>query len=98
MRFKLLLIILIISLIFLISCNKQNSVKDDIDCNSNLDCGVGGCSRQICGQKDEVKDAITTCEFKEEYECLKETSCLCIKNKCQWLENKDYLNCLEKIR
>src|SRR3989344_636877 len=60
------------------------------DCSIDADCAAGGCSGQICGKKDAVKDIITTCEFKEEYGCLKLTSCGCENKKCMWKENKEY--------
>jgi len=66
------------------------------DCSIDADCAAGGCSGQICGKKDAVKDIITTCEFKEEYGCLKLTSCGCENKKCMWKENKEYRFCLEK--
>ncbi len=89
-------IILLISLFLISSCNQDNT--SEIECNYNGDCSVSGCSGQICGKNDDVKDMVTTCEFLEEYACLKETSCSCIKDKCQWEKNNKYLNCLDKLK
>ncbi len=36
------------------------------------ECFVGGCSSQICS---DTKDAVSTCEFKEEYACYKTAAC-----------------------
>ena len=73
------------------------SLNYEIECRSDSDCTAGGCSSQICGNKDKIKDVITTCEYKKEYECLKKTNCICIDNKCLWKENPDYLNCLKEM-
>ncbi len=67
------------------------------ECNSDLDCGVGGCSGQICGRKDEVKYIITTCSFTKEDECLYLTKCSCIQGKCKFQENEKYQGCLRNI-
>ena len=66
------------------------------ECKTDSDCGTGGCSGEICGQKDKVKEIRTTCEFRSDYECLKFTSCLCIQGKCNFEENENYLGCLNK--
>ena len=90
------LILFIVGLFLISSCNQK--LPQNTECKTENDCAIGGCSNQICGQKDKIKDTITTCEYKEEYKCLKETSCLCINNKCQFEENKNYLSCLENIK
>ena len=68
------------------------------ECATDLDCGTGGCSGQICGTKDKVKDIVTTCEWKEEYGCYKETGCSCINGKCQWKETSEFLDCMETAK
>lgn len=65
------------------------------ECSKDSDCIVGGCSGQICGLKEEVEGMITTCEYKEEYSCLKLTSCICINTKCVWKQEPVYVSCLE---
>lgn len=94
-------IILLILILFLVSCEKQITEKPIekplIECIVRSDCAAGGCSNQVCGAKEKVKGIITTCEWKEEYGCLKLTSCSCINNKCQWEENKEYRNCMNNI-
>lgn len=67
------------------------------ECNSNADCGVGGCSGQVCGKLGEVEGVITTCEMRPEYDCLQKTSCGCVMGQCKWAENKDYVDCMSKF-
>jgi len=71
--------------------------ETDIECTQDSDCGTGGCSGQICGLKEKVKDIITTCEYKPEYDCLNLTSCKCIDGTCQWEENNAYTECMENL-
>ncbi len=73
-----------------------NHYLENEKCNSGSDCVTGGCSGQICGKKGSVENIITTCEFKEEYACLKETQCACIANKCVWEQTKEYKDCMAK--
>jgi len=90
------IIIFLVSLLLISSCTQK--LPKNVECSNNNDCGTGGCSSQICGQKDQVKDIRTICDYKDEYVCLKETSCLCINNKCQFEQNQNYLDCLAKIK
>lgn len=76
-----------------------NPVADkDIECNVDSECAIAGCSSQLCVGADTSSDIITTCEYKEEYSCLKLTGCGCVNNKCAWLENENYKGCLEEVR
>lgn len=86
-------------LIFIVGCANipKDEILKDVECNVNNDCGVGGCSGQICGKKGDVEGIITTCEFREIYNCYKLTSCGCVNNKCQWLENEGFNECIEKF-
>ncbi|MEM5778209.1 MAG: metalloregulator ArsR/SmtB family transcription factor [Candidatus Aenigmatarchaeota archaeon] len=67
------------------------------ECSTDFDCSVGGCSSQICGKKGVIENVVTTCEWKEEYDCLRLTNCKCIEGKCQWEQNQEYKDCLAKI-
>ena len=67
------------------------------ECSTDSDCGTGGCSSQICSTKENAEDIITTCEYKEEYDCLQKTSCSCIEGKCGFEQNQEYLNCLSEF-
>ena len=95
---KKVILLFLLLIIFVVACTKVEKPITKVECNTNNECGTGGCSSQICGKKGEVENIITTCEFKAEYECLKETSCSCINNKCQWQQNNVYLSCLDKIK
>ncbi len=102
---KILFLILLIGAIFLVGCvenrdtfPKGNDGVESVECLSDNDCSVGGCSGQVCGMKDKVKGVITTCEFRESYNCLKLTNCGCVDGKCQWVENQDYKNCMEELK
>ena len=75
-----------------------NHYVEDLGCTSNSDCTIGGCSGQVCGKKGVIEGTITTCEFKEEYACLKETKCACMDNQCNWEQSKEYLDCMAKFR
>lgn len=55
-------------------------------------CKVGGCSGQVCSDKD----AITTCEFKAEYSCYHTAICERGKDgKCGWRETEELTNCIK---
>ena len=89
-------------LIFIIGCanvpqDTSDDISKDVGCVSNSDCGVGGCSGQICGEKEDVQGIITTCEFREIYGCYRLTSCGCLNNKCQWIENEEFNECVDKF-
>ena len=74
------------------------SLNYEAECRDDNDCSIGGCSSQVCGEKNEIKNIITTCEYKAEYECLKKTNCGCVNDKCLWKENPEYSKCLEEKR
>lgn len=94
---KKIIILFLLVIIFISACQNVEEPVIEVECNNDNDCATGGCSGQICGEKGEVEDITTTCEFREEYACLKETSCSCMNNKCEWEENDTYLNCLANI-
>ncbi len=48
-------------------------------------------------QNAKRSDIITTCEYKEEYGCLRLTSCGCNEGRCGWAENVNYSECIEQI-
>jgi len=94
-------VVLLPILLFLSGCSHAVNDKSDdknFECSSDSDCAAAGCSSQLCVGADKASGIITTCEYKEEYSCLKLTSCGCINNKCSWNENENYLNCLEEVR
>src|SRR3989344_8663249 len=88
-------------MIFLSGCTHNVSNGNNnaaVECNSDSDCVAAGCSSQLCVSKEKASDIITTCEYREEYTCLKLASCDCVNNKCSWNENPAYTECLEGVR
>lgn len=60
-------------------------------------CKIGGCSSQICGEKNE--DLVTTCEWRPEYECYKIAICERQSNgKCGWTITEELQKCLEQTK
>ena len=89
---------ILLPLLVLISGCYNPPADESVECSADSDCASAGCSSQLCVSADKASDIITTCEYKEEYSCLKLTKCGCVNNQCAWNENKNYLNCLEEVR
>ncbi len=56
-------------------------------------CFVGGCSGQICSDQ---KDAVSTCEYRQEYACYK--SAVCERQtggQCGWTQTSSLTSCLK---
>lgn len=70
----------------------------EAECSADSDCAKAGCSGQLCVQASEAAGIITTCEYKEEYGCLKLTSCGCDEGRCAWAATDEYETCLEKTK
>jgi len=61
------------------------------------DCVVGGCSGTLCGESGE--DLISTCEYKEEYQCYKQATCeRQATGKCGWTQTSEFTSCLSKYK
>jgi hypothetical protein len=59
-------------------------------------CAVGGCSSQLCGEASEMKDIVTTCEYREEYACYQKATCeRQSTGKCGWTETSELAMCLK---
>ena len=55
-------------------------------------CFVGGCSGQICSDKEDV---ISTCEYREEYACYRTAKCARQTNgKCAWTQTSALSLCI----
>jgi len=67
------------------------------ECTTDKDCRTAGCSGQICTTAANARGIFTTCEYKEEYDCLKKTSCSCVDGYCKWEENEEYKKCLADL-
>ena len=90
-------VILLPLLIFVSGCYNPSD-NDNVECTADSECVPAGCSSQLCVSADKSSDVITTCEYKEEYSCLKLTNCGCVDNNCQWLSNDKYNKCLEEVK
>lgn len=92
--------IALVSAILLISGYIQPAYpkNETAECITDENCGVGGCSGEVCTTLSKSKEIVTICVWKPEYECLKKTSCGCIKGKCKWEENQAYKECMEGIK
>ena len=59
-------------------------------------CVVGGCSGTLCGEEGE--DLISTCEYREEYQCYKQAVCeRQPTGKCGWTETSQFKACMLKF-
>jgi len=76
----------------------RNTTKRTIECYKNADCLAGGCSNHLCLPRDKAKTIITTCEWKEEYACYAQDSCVCRDNTCQWTGSEQFIECIKELR
>jgi eight-cysteine-cluster-containing protein len=59
-------------------------------------CQVGGCSSQVCSERDDV---VTTCEWRDEYACYRGARCEPQGDgRCGWTPTPELLACLESAR
>ncbi len=79
-------------------CQPTGNGGTAAECSTDADCAKAGCSGQLCVPAGKASDIITTCEYKEEYGCLKLTSCGCNEGRCEWEQTDDYASCLEDIQ
>lgn len=65
-------------------------------CQRDADCLRTGCSGQICAGEPVV----TTCEWRDEYACYRESyaQCACINGSCGWAPNPDLLECISQAQ
>lgn len=60
---------------------------------SKAGCFVGGCSSQICSDQP---NAVSTCEYREEYACYKTAKCARQQNgQCGWTQTVELTSCLQ---
>jgi len=97
MKRVILTILLVFAGLFILGAEGCNVDSPDIECLKDSDCAVAGCSSQLCVPADKSEGLITTCEFKDEYTCLRFTSCGCNQGKCSWEENPTYQECLAGV-
>lgn len=65
-----------------------------VECYTDADCIVGGCSGTVCAARSTAGDTVTTCEYRSEYACFAKDNCLCIQNRCNWQGNQQFRNCI----
>ena len=57
-------------------------------------CSTGGCSGELCTEATD-DPLMSTCQYKEEYICLKRSRCERQSNgKCGWTQTPEYTQCL----
>lgn len=76
----------------------EKNQTTEIECVTDKECGVGGCSGEVCTTLEKAEEIITPCIWRPEYGCLKLTSCRCTKGNCNWEENQAYRECIEAIK
>lgn len=69
-----------------------------VECLTDKDCGVGGCSGEVCTTLEKSKEIVTICIWLPEFECLRLTSCRCTEGKCGWEETQAYRECMREVR
>lgn len=101
----LLLLLLIAAMIFLgamvvythatepgqVSVNASTTVAE---CDRDADCLKAGCSNQLCLPRDKAVQAYSTCEWRDEYACYAQASCLCQNHACRWEGDQQFSECL----
>ena len=83
----------LISMFFISGC--QNGVDTSI--NPEVKCVIGGCSGQVCTTEERAEGLVTTCEYREEYSCLKLSNCGFFNGECGWEQNDEYLECMDGV-
>jgi len=59
-------------------------------------CYVGGCSSQLCSDQPGM---MSTCEYKEEYSCYKESACeRQVSGQCGWIDTPKLQTCILNAR
>lgn len=63
--------------------------------NNQTACYVGGCSGQICSDKEGV---VSDCMYRKEYACYKNAKCVRqSNNQCAWTQTEELQACLNDI-
>lgn len=61
-------------------------------------CVKAGCSSQLCVPISQ-SDIVTTCEYKDEYDCLQFSRCEMQQNGvCGWTQTPEYSRCLTDLK
>lgn len=60
-------------------------------------CQIGGCSGQLCVPEGE--DVMSTCEYREEYQCYQTATCEKQDNgQCGWTQTAELNSCIQEAR
>lgn len=81
--------------LFLLNNSTETTATITVSKNNNQlgKCYIGGCSSQICSDKE---GAISTCEYKKEYACYKNSQCTRqLNGQCGWTQTIELQTCLE---
>lgn len=84
----------VLTVIYLTS---SDEMTPKIECVTDSDCAKAGCSNQLCTTTTKSTSLITSCEWKEEYQCYQNSTCSCVNGKCNWKEQNELNNCLKKF-
>ena len=68
-----------------------------IECTTDNDCIIGGCSSHLCLSKATESDLVSICDYRNEYSCYAQDSCLCKNNKCQWEGASAFIECVREL-
>ncbi|HWS48728.1 MAG TPA: hypothetical protein VN174_01595 [Candidatus Methanoperedens sp.] len=86
--------LIIISTLIIFTLKKPTSPNN---AQNNNGCIKGGCSGQLCVDEQAGESGISTCEWRDEYECYKYAVCERQKNgKCAFTPNTQFQQCLNK--
>lgn len=72
----------------------QISPRKGNECRSDSECATGGCSGEICTTRENAKNIVSPCVYREWYKCLQMTSCGCVNGVCTWKPNENFEKCL----
>lgn len=68
-----------------------------VQCYTDADCVVAGCSSTLCLPRDQASQAVTTCEFRPEYACYSQDACGCSNNACRWSQTEQFARCVANL-
>ncbi len=66
------------------------------ECSKDSDCSTGGCSGEICINRENASKVVSICVYRNWYECLKLTTCGCVNGVCSWKPNDAFERCLKE--
>ncbi len=74
-------------------------VAEPINGTSSNDCVIGGCSSQLCGERKDMEQIVSTCEYRAEYACYEHSVCeRQVDKECGWTQTPNLKSCLANPR